>query len=104
MSEVKHVYAEMFTSDVQLDDITLSVDYTFEESEEGERESGTGLLLTPDLPALFDVECVFHEGYDITDLLNEDTFEQIHQALLEMHEHSVAVAQEEHILDQQEGR
>jgi len=104
MSEVKHVYAEMFTSDVQLDDITLSVDYTFEESEEGERESGTGLLLTPDLPALFDVECVFHEGYDITDLLNEDTFEQIHQALLEMHEHSVAVAQEEQLLDKQEVR
>jgi len=82
------VYIELITSDIQLDGVTLSVDYTFEEPEKGEKERGTGLLLTPDIPPMFIVECVFHASEDITDLLSEDTFDRIHQILLDRYQHS----------------
>jgi hypothetical protein len=102
MIDRRDVYVELITSDIQLDDVTLSVDYEFEEPEEGEREPGTGLLLTPDVPPRFDIECVFHEGYDITDLLSDDTFDRIERVLIERYEHSKIASYEDHIRDKEE--
>jgi hypothetical protein len=96
------VYVELVTSDIQLDGVTLSVDYEFQEPEEGEKEPGTGLLLTPDLPPTFVVECVFHESYDITDLLSEDTFDRIHQVLLERYQHSSLPSYNDYVRGEEE--
>jgi len=102
MTDRYDVYVELVTSDIQLDGVTLSVDYEFQEPEEGEKEPGTGLLLTPDVPPRFDIECVFHEGYDITDLLSEDTFDRIHQVLLERYQHSSLPSYSDYVRGEEE--
>ena len=102
MTNKRDTYVEMITSDIQIDDVTFSVDYTFEEPEEGEKEPGTGLLLSPDVPLLFDIECVFHEGYDLTDLLSEDTFDRIQKVLFERYEHSKVSSYEDHLRDKED--
>jgi hypothetical protein len=102
MTERYDVYVKLLTSDIQLDGVTLSVDYEFQEPEEGEKEPGTGLLLTPNLPQMFVVECVFHAEEDITDLLSEDTFDRIQQVLFERYEHSKVSSYEDHIRDKED--
>jgi hypothetical protein len=102
MTERYDVYVKLLTSDIQLDGVTLSVDYEFQEPEEGEKEPGTGLLLTPNLPSMFVVECVFHAEEDITDLLSDDTFDRIQQVLFERYEHSEVSSYEDHIRDKED--
>jgi hypothetical protein len=93
---------DILTSDIELDGVMLTVDYEFQEPEEGEREPGTGLLLSPEIPPLIYIEGVSHKGYDITDLLSEEAVERIEQVLIERYEHSKLASYEDHIRDKEE--
>jgi hypothetical protein len=102
MTDIHHIYLDILTSDIELDGVTLTVDYEFQEPEEGEREPGTGLLLSPEIPPLIYIEGVSHAGYDITDLLSDDTFDRIERVLIERYEHSKVASYEDHIRDKEE--
>lgn len=72
-----------FEEEVKIHGVVLTVSgITFPPSR-GERDRGTGLLLSPDEPGGIEIDAIMHGEDDVTDLLSQETIKKIEAALIE---------------------